>query len=546
MSMPRIAIVAWIGAALLFRTRDVVAQCEGWALRTPSIAPVARVRTAMAFDTDRDVAVLFGGRYSASGSALALGDTWEWDGTTWWRADVPGPAARERHAMVFDSMRGVTVLFGGFGGGGGEAFGDTWEWDGASWAFRTSVGPGAQFDHAMAFDSSRGVVVLFAAGETWEWDGTTWTMRAQGIGPSRRYSHGMAFDEARGVTVLFGGVLGSEPADTWEWDGATWVVRAPTGPPPRYWHGMAYDSSRAVTLVTGGFNVAVGFPARDDTWAWDGNQWTEVAGAKISARGAAGVAYDTRREVSVAFGGSDSESILGDTWEYGVHYSFPSGAPVAEPFPVCGGGTYASKGRYLTFVPPIVGEGAGGVAFRVTFGPMPDASSCPRVPDFSAFDGVQMWVGPEVIAGSPTGVHPLQATPYFRDWTNPPGIIHVSDCNIVPCATYTIEAIRDVDYPDGPYAAPLVLQTTPLWGDVVGNGGAPADGVVNALDVTAMVNRFKNLPGASPRSWCDLHANSPTQGVNLNIDALDITTVVSAFKGSDYPYSGPSAPSTCP
>ena len=42
----------------------------------------------------------------------ALGDTWEWIGTAWTQVATVGPAARTRHAMAYDSDRGVTVFFG--------------------------------------------------------------------------------------------------------------------------------------------------------------------------------------------------------------------------------------------------------------------------------------------------------------------------------------------------------------------------------------------------------------------------------------------------
>jgi len=48
------------------------------------------------------------------------------------------------------------------------------------------------------------------------------------------------------------------------------------------------------------------------------------------------------------------------------------------------------------------------------------------------------------------------------------------------------------------------------------------------------------------RTWCDLADNNPTQGVNLAIDFGDISAVVDAFKGKDYPFSGPTAPAPCP
>jgi hypothetical protein len=156
---------------------------------------------------------------------------------------------------------------------------------------------------------------------------------------------------------------------------------------------------------------------------------------------------------------------------------------------------------------------------------MPGPSDCPKVADYSAFDGVPMWVGTEVLTGggTPTGIYQLQATPLFRDWTTVEGgVIHLSDCNVVPCAGYTVDAVTEIGMGLNAFSPPLVLSTTFTWGDIVGNGGTPADGIVNAIDVAEMVNRYKGLAGAPPRTWCDLYGNRPTQGVNFNIDALDI------------------------
>ena len=107
--------------------------------------------------------------------------------------ETNGPSGRERHAMVYDSVRGVSVLFGGQGAGRtvSEAVrNDTWEYDGAKWARRFPANsPSSRVDFGLAFDRHRGRVVLFGgmtndafrggypSGETWEYDGTSWTQR---------------------------------------------------------------------------------------------------------------------------------------------------------------------------------------------------------------------------------------------------------------------------------------------------------------------------------------------------------------------------------
>src|SRR5690606_17141152 len=127
--------------------------------------------------------------------------------------------ARNSHAMVYDSARGGTLLFGGYAGvfGSPDLFDETWMWNGSDWTRLDVAGPSARHSHAMAYDSARAVTVLFGGnhwmhelpvfdGETWEWDGIAWTQRTvAGPSPSPRHNHTMAYDAARGVTVLFGG-----------------------------------------------------------------------------------------------------------------------------------------------------------------------------------------------------------------------------------------------------------------------------------------------------------------------------------------------------
>src|SRR5215471_17819768 len=77
-----------------------------------------------------------------------------------WESGSVAPPARYAHAIVQDSSRGRTVLFGGL-----NIFtplGDTWEWDGAHWLqYMPHSAPVARYAHAMAFDSGRGRTVLF-------------------------------------------------------------------------------------------------------------------------------------------------------------------------------------------------------------------------------------------------------------------------------------------------------------------------------------------------------------------------------------------------
>src|SRR5262249_35861277 len=217
-----------------------------------------------------------------------LNDTWEWDGAAWTQRRATDPAWRSCHAMAWDSAREVSVLFGGFND-------ETWERDGTSWTRRMVTGPEYRYWHAMAFDAPRGVPVLFGGknydrsfSDTWEGDGTNWTRRIV-TGPSPRLLHAMAYDAARGVTVLFGGVSDycfrgcTSFSDTWEWNGTSWAQRIVHGPSPRVAHHMAYDAVRGVTVLYGG-------DSSDETWEWDGTSWTRRSATGPSVGGP--MAYD--------------------------------------------------------------------------------------------------------------------------------------------------------------------------------------------------------------------------------------------------------------
>lgn len=216
------------------RSLDAVRTFDGTAWATLGRLPeMAAAEPGFAYDSARDKFVLFGG---SAARGLARGETWELaDGTTWSKVDVPGPPARQGHAMTFDAKRNRVVLFGGMGSAApGErppSLGDTWEYDGRAWTERIGPAPPARHAAGIAFDSKRGRILLFGGmgkdgflGDTWSFDGAAWKKLAE-TGPEARAMGYMAYDVKRDRVVLFGGRKGwpdGDLGDTWEWDGATW------------------------------------------------------------------------------------------------------------------------------------------------------------------------------------------------------------------------------------------------------------------------------------------------------------------------------------
>ncbi len=287
-----------------------------WSLRSTG-GPAPRAFHSMAYDSARGVTVLFGGEPSVSGGATFFSDTWEWNGDTWAEIPASGPAPREALSLSYDSLRAVTVLFGGKPWG--PPFDDTWEWDGVSWVQRDPLGPNANAGHAMVYDTLRDRTVLFGGAtkqETWEHDGASWILKNPTRSPSARREHAVAYDALRGVTVLFGGRAESNSqylGDTWEWNGTDWAQVSTTGPSPRREHATAFDSTRGVTVLFGGQDE-LGNPL-DDTWEWNGIAWSLRSLNGPSVRKAHALVFDSARGVTVMFGGNDGAE-LDDTWEW--------------------------------------------------------------------------------------------------------------------------------------------------------------------------------------------------------------------------------------
>ena len=222
--------------------------------------------------------------------------SWLWDGSRWARRDLPGPQPpfRQLASMAYDSNRQRVVLFGGENfhrlGAGFAQFGDTWEFDGASWIAQTPVAaPPRRQNAAMAYHARWNWTVLFGGlgtdpnsqifGDTWLWNGTSWT--ETGRGPEARDQPQMAYDEARERIVLFGGrsAAGVLVSDTWEFDGVAWQAKNVTSPPGRTGHQMTYSPLLGGVVMFGGEQQT---QSLDDFWVFDGTRWRELSAPETS------------------------------------------------------------------------------------------------------------------------------------------------------------------------------------------------------------------------------------------------------------------------
>ncbi len=312
--------------AIVFEVTTFEWDGQAWRIATDPPHPGGRDLHALAYDPDRAAIVLFGGY--ASSVQPAQDDTWERRGGAWHLLHpVLSPPGRSGHAMAFDPVSRATLLFGGWVPTGAN---DTWLWTGSGWLHASPpTSPPPRGAHAMACDTGRGRVVLFGGdggsgvwrSDTWEWDGATWSQRFPNTVPPARANHAMAYDSRRGRTVMFGGGDYARPpslGDHWEWDGNDWTqVFVPTMPPRRAGHAMVYDEDRGVVVMTGGYDTIIPYfrGVRNDTWEWDGANWTQRLTTVVPRpRKNPRAAYDRELRRTVLFGGDS----YADTWTYGA------------------------------------------------------------------------------------------------------------------------------------------------------------------------------------------------------------------------------------
>ncbi|MHA2057761.1 MAG: Kelch repeat-containing protein [Candidatus Thorarchaeota archaeon] len=255
----------------------------------PSVAPSGRAEPGIVYDSIRDQVILFGGEDNLD-TGWQLNDTWLFDvDTNSWTEVFPttAPSERRGHILAFDSESDRVIFFGGHQGFG-SPIDDTWVYNPGTnvWTeMSPSIAPPARFAHKMAYDSESDRVILFGGAidslsffsDTWAYDfnSDTWENLTTIGSPSARGVHSMAYDSESDRVVLFGGsTLLSSYNDTWSfnYNTLTWQEMNPSeSPSKRTRHGSAYDWESDKVIIYGG--IRGGFESRIQVGATQGKTW---------------------------------------------------------------------------------------------------------------------------------------------------------------------------------------------------------------------------------------------------------------------------------
>ncbi len=293
--------------------------------------PGKRENQSMAYDSVRGKVVLFGGNAQCAG-ATYCGDTWLWDGTNW-MSQFPSaspPASRRRadelrcRAFRDRSLRRlyqrmcVRSLRTSY-------YNDTWIWDGTTWTqrFPPTPPPFSGPSTLMAYDAGHQQTVLVdffnLPVSTWIWDGSSWTKLNPLNSPSPRSGGALAFDPVSQKVILFWRPRLRIAVERHLGVGrTTWTLLNPTNMPAgRSNHAMAIDNSIGQIIVTGGFSAAGNSVAHNDTWTWDGGNWSPRNPARsLACRYYFAMAENPITGKAMLYGGEQSGTLLADTWSF--------------------------------------------------------------------------------------------------------------------------------------------------------------------------------------------------------------------------------------
>jgi len=234
--------------------------------------------------------------------------------------------------------------------------------------------------------------------------------------------------------------------------------------------------------------------------------------------------------------------------------------PPLEPDP-----SGLDRNRFIAFQVPEETQSFGPTAIRIhgteMMRPQPTcAFGAHDIPaTWGFFDDLILFAGPPAeypessLGDEVFKVSVAQCTPHYQDWSTI-GLLHVTGPAIAPASTFHAEQLanscegRENDtncMPGGPEVSDqLQIETTHCWADVAVPFNPPHPSIQpNISDVSALVDKFRNAPGA-PSKVYGILAGAPgnpwgeitPQGLTEDFGFSHISTCVDTYRGAAYPY----------
>ncbi len=313
-----------------------------WSLLAPvGGPPPARSQQSAIYDPVGDRMVIFGG--GGYGGGTYLDDVWSLSlsGTLTWTQVSPAggpPAPRSEHVAVYDAARHEMIIYGGIGAG---VLDDAWTLslgETPTWTPLAPTGgpPAARQRHAVIYDPLGDRMIVFGgesnyifSNEVWELSlggAPAWNALAPaGPPPSARAEHTAIYDPVGERMVVFGGTDVEDDLwhishlnDVWtlSLEGTpAWSEPAGSSPGGLGLHSAIYRSAGDQVVVFGGYD---GWYLHNDVWTYSPvavPNWSRLApsGAPPSRRRGHSAIYDPIRDRMIVFGGQYGGG--NDLWE---------------------------------------------------------------------------------------------------------------------------------------------------------------------------------------------------------------------------------------
>ncbi|HYR27907.1 MAG TPA: hypothetical protein VEU30_05545, partial [Thermoanaerobaculia bacterium] len=245
------------------------------------------------------------------------------------------PSPRSLFAFAHDPARQTTWLLGGINEFNNSYSADVWGYRGGQFFSQSIKGAPETCDTPLAaYDTSRNRLVYTCWTtnsfdvEVYEYDGTEFKAIATTRNkPDVRRFSALVYDDNIKKVVLFGGydvATQNFKDDTWTWDGANWTEVRNNKPPNRALHAMWYDPLQKRTILYGGIgreSIENHVDRFSDMWAFNGTGWTKLTIANTPGpRLGPQYAVDPATGKVLLFGGLKAEYTDPDEEETGTQF----------------------------------------------------------------------------------------------------------------------------------------------------------------------------------------------------------------------------------
>jgi hypothetical protein len=301
-----------------------------WVEITPEKLPDCVNEGALVYQEHNETLMAVGGVCSVSQSFLD--QTWEWNGTTWTEIKTGNSINRGTGlAVAYDSLRHYALIYGGTDMLQTKPRSTTQIYGAKNWRFAfTAVRPTPRSLFSLAGDPVNKAVWLmgglneYSAGyetDFWGYRGGQWFKQALKDPPPNCDAPLAAFDTDRSKLIMACWPTTGLDVEMWEFDGTAFKAIATTKKKPeaRRQAAMVYDQNLKKIVYFGGYD---GQNFRDDTWTWNGTDWTQVTKNKPPNRSLHAMWYDPLQKRTLMYGGIGREDInqkvkrFNDMWAF--------------------------------------------------------------------------------------------------------------------------------------------------------------------------------------------------------------------------------------